>query len=269
MDSTHILVTGDYWHDDFRAVLHDVTASITLQPLDTLLSQSQQAPTITYALVLIANSRPDQFLDSDLQQVADRFAPTPTIALVGSWCEGELRSGSPAPGIPRVYWHQWKSRFQQFEQCKRDNRICDWALPATATEADRILHDTQQIPSLVAPQGRLAISALTEQSFDMVADAAKCLGYQCQWIEYLEWEGVEVTSPDLVCIDSDSWSDGTIQRVRQAKTQFEDAPIVVLMNYPRKDELDAAKIEGVQQVVSKPFRLTDLQAALSTHVASA
>ena len=267
MNSSQLLVTGDYWHEDFRQILQQMSAAVTLQPFESVVesnAKSQESLPTPFELVLVAVSRPDQFSNNDLQLLQTRFSPTPVILLVGSWCEGELRSGSPPMGIPRVYWHQWHGRFNAFESAIAQNKIHEWLLDGSAKEGERIIHDVKQLEPPREEAGVIAVSALTEQSFDMVADAAKCLGYACHWTEYLEWDGRNVPLPNLLCVDADSWASDTQKRIKHLQDSFGDLPCVLLLNYPRQEEIDQATCEGVKRIVSKPFRLSDLQAAFET-----
>ena len=59
------------------------------------------------------------------------------VGLLGSWCEGEVRSGRPWPGAMRIYWHQWPGRWHA--ELDRLRGACPiWGLPLTAGDEDRV-----------------------------------------------------------------------------------------------------------------------------------
>ena len=47
-----------------------------------------------------------------------------------------------------------------------------------------------------------------------------------------------------------------------ASDEIPEAPMALLLSYPRQDEMDAIRRAGVAEVVSKPFELADLESAL-------
>ena len=88
-----VLVTGDFWHTDFQKIVSKFDVPVTLVPfdkVDTVLGQN-------YDLVVLAQSRRDQFLEADVERLLTNFPSVPIVGLLGSWCEGESRSGRPFP----------------------------------------------------------------------------------------------------------------------------------------------------------------------------
>ena len=110
-----ILVTGDYWHSDFKDLIAGSLVSTTLVTIDKFLhltgsEPSGSTPLVieeegTFDLVVIAQSRQGQFDQSLIDAVKAFAGTTPVVMMLGSWCEGELRSDQPAEGVTRVFWH--------------------------------------------------------------------------------------------------------------------------------------------------------------------
>ena len=130
----HILFTGDFWHTDFQSIISSIDVPITLVPLEKSASVVDQK----FDLIVIAQSRRDQFSSAEVEKIQTTFSNTPIVSLLGSWCEGETRSGTPYPGLIRVYWHQWQGRYQKFVSQLADANLTDWHAPATSSIADRI-----------------------------------------------------------------------------------------------------------------------------------
>lgn len=278
--NVRILLTGDYWHRDFRPLLHQLSCYVTMAPIETLISESRTPTSSPFSsevdLVVVAISVRDQIDSATLETISQMHAPTPVVCLLGSWCEGETRSGHPAAGIPRVYWHQWQGRFERFVEAINSDTLSPWSLPRTANESDQIQAASNLIAkstaetssSKIQPQDSIAVSALTAHSYEMLADAIKSLGGTSQWIEMLAWEAKSVSPPSLICIDADSWSPECELRIRDLRAEFGRTPIAILLNFPREDELDSLKNWGIDSVVSKPFQLGDLKTIIDRHTLS-
>ena len=70
-------------------------------------------------VVLIAQARPGQFTRGQVEQLHRASPVSRLVALLGSWCEGEIRSGRPWPGVVRIYWHQWRARLAPALRARR------------------------------------------------------------------------------------------------------------------------------------------------------
>jgi len=138
MTESRILISGDYWHHEFQGVLSEFPNAVTLAPIDRLDSMSDQ----TFDLIVLAQSRPDQIPAEVAERIQANHPTTPVVALLGSWCEGGMRSDVPWPGVRRIYWHQWAGRFDQFTNQLSENGITLWHQPGTATNADDALAST-------------------------------------------------------------------------------------------------------------------------------
>ena len=61
-------------------------------------------------LIVIAQTFPGQFSHQAVERLR-RLAPLArVVGLMGSWCDGEMRTGSPWPAVVRTYWRQWTAR---------------------------------------------------------------------------------------------------------------------------------------------------------------
>src|SRR4051794_23788022 len=92
-----VRVVGEVDHPDFRE-------AIDLLRSESLLIRGAETPP---ELIVVAQSRPDAIC-SDRLNVLRRAAPlSGIVALLGSWCEGETRTGRPWPGVHRLYWYEF------------------------------------------------------------------------------------------------------------------------------------------------------------------
>src|SRR4051812_34552619 len=79
---------------------------------------------------IVAAARPGRFAAEQIEQLHRRAPLARVVALLGSWCEGEVRSGHPWPGGVQIYAHQWQARLPAAIHCGQ---------PRTAVEIDRLL----------------------------------------------------------------------------------------------------------------------------------
>lgn len=256
MSDPIILVTGDFWHSDFKSILAGFEVPVTLVPFE----KAKTLADSSFDLVVIAQARRGQHCAEDVEALQASFSTTPIVALLGSWCEGETRSGVPWPGVPRVYWHQWEGQYQKFADQLSQYGISDWHAPRTSTIADRIARS--RAIDHPADIKCVAISAWTNQTHAMVADAINHFGWSNCWVERAVWNAETSSAVDAIVIEADTWSDALVNRVQWIQRQIPDTPMVMVTNYPRRDELEVIKSTGISEVVSKPFELNELKTAV-------
>lgn len=258
MSNDKILLTGDYWHQDFQSVISGVVNPLTLVPLEKIETLHDNE----FSLVVIAQSRRDQICQDDVESIQRQFPNTPVVGLLGSWCEGDVRSGNPWPGVTRVYWHQWKGRYQRFLSQLESEGVTNWHSVPTATVADQISSQLEQTAPPI-PKGTrcVGISAWTQDQYDMLADAVKQFGLTSRWVERTIWSGNATDMVSVVCIDANSWDFNLQQRIKWLRTEFPQTRMVVLLNFPRESDVAAANDFGISDIISKPFEIMDLKEA--------
>ena len=256
MDDFRVLVTGDYWHSDFQELIRDNYNSTTLMPFECVFDTSITA--MKFSLVVVAQSRRNQFDAGFMNRLLNTFPHVPVTALSGSWCEGEARSGSPVPGVVRVYWHQWQGRLDSFRRQLEHRMIATWNLPRTYSIADRVVRDLNASQLEFADGAMVGISALTPARHAMLKDVCDSAGVQSIWVDTIgDHEELE-QKPQLILLEANSMSLHFVRRVRGLKEKFSKATFIATLNYPRRYDIDMANREGIEHVISKPFNLADL-----------
>jgi len=259
MASPRLLISGDYWHADFRDLLARMSVPATLTPLDQL----EEIDTQRFNLILIAQSRSNQFDQSEIDSIVSNNPLIPVVMLLGSWCEGERRSDQPVKGVKRVFWHQWQGRFDDFSDQMKQQGISLWHSPAIETDADRIKMAQSSLGLRKEPV--IGVSALNQQTYDTLSQAIVALGGKPKWVERTSIINL-CASATAICIDADSADEALERRIQWVRNQFAHVPLIVMMNFPRRQEIQQLEKLGVASVVSKPFELTDLQKAIETTI---
>ena len=253
-------MTGDYWHQDFRVLIARASFPVTLQPFDSIGDIGEEAS--EYDLVVIAQSRRGQYQPRLVEKLLTKFVNKPVVALCGSWCEGETRSGEPIPGLIRIYWHQWLGQLDNFLFQINERSMATWQLPKIANISDQVIH---QSGSSVANLDRticVGVSTYTQEYYLTLQDALLVSGYQSHWIEGIDSNDINNTDFSVICIEGNSLTGTCRQRISELEMSFPHTPIVLVLNFPRSKEFALARQLGITEIVSKPFQLCDLKFAI-------
>ena len=99
-----VLLIGEYEHAEFQAAvrwLHDRTRvhqAPTIQRAAELLAGDGVTPQV----LVLAQARPDRFSTRQVEQLHEAAPLARLVALLGSWCEGELGICVSAAETPRL-----------------------------------------------------------------------------------------------------------------------------------------------------------------------
>lgn len=261
MTESRILISGDYWHQEFQGILSEFPNAVTLAPIDRLDSMLDQ----TFDLIVLAQSRPDQIPAEVAERIQTNHPSTPVIALLGSWCEGGMRSDVPWPGVRRIYWHQWAGRFDQFTNQLSENGITLWHQPGTATDADDTLASTSTAEKQIR-ETLVAVSAADQTQFELLRDALEPYGWKSCWAERAALDEDTVDLVSAVCVDGNSFSDDLQNRIDWLDSKFSGKPKALVLNFPRSQDVEAAAQRGINDIVSKPFQPNDLKHAIEASI---
>ena len=261
MNESRVLISGDYWHDEFRDVLAGFPTPITLTQVARLDSMSEES----FDLIVLAQARPDQIPAEVVERLQANHPNAPIVALLGSWCEGGMRSDVPWPGVRRIYWHQWDGRFEQFSKNLAESGITLWHQPGTATDADDALANaatTEEPGSEIL----VAISAADQTQFEYLRDSLEPHGWKACWVERASFDTDALSQVSALCVDGNSFSVELGNRLVWLDSLFAGKPTVLLLNFPRTQDITAANRRGIHEVVSKPFQPNDLKYAIEVSI---
>jgi DNA-binding NarL/FixJ family response regulator len=205
-------------------------------------------------LIVVAQAYPGQFPAEAMERLA-RLAPLArVVAMLGSWCEGETRSGRPWPGAVRVCWHQWPPRCYQ-ELSRFHQGLCSsWGLPPTAAEEERFLALADG--PLPRCQGLIAIHSQSFDAQDWLSKACRRAGYSTLWLR--PGEVPHVDGAQAAIFDAIDCRGEELDELRRLIATLQPAPTIVLMSFPRVEDRDRALAAGASALLSKPVLLEDL-----------
>lgn len=262
MDALSVLLIGHVARDEFRDVQAFLAAhtQLTVAPGTAEGLADLEEAEIAPELIVVAAAWPGEFTAAEIERLRQAAPLARLLALVGSWSEGETRSGQPWSGVPRIYAHQFVARFGvELERLAR-GAAPTWSLPVTATEDERLLegirHSTEKC--LTPLQQKIAVVAHDFQTAESLADALRSRGRQAfRWRQAIEDAALTDEPPDVILCDAPTEAD-TFRALGQITAHAPGVPIVALMDFPRAEDRAAALKAGASAVISKPFLLEDL-----------
>lgn len=263
MAGKRVLLIGDYPHRDFRDALAWLRAHTQLTVaagIGDALEQLADGP--PPAAMIVAQAYPARFTAREIERLHAASPVSRLVALLGTWCEGELRSGRPWPGVARVYWHQWSSRFIAELTSRTPGRPTLWSLPRTATVTDQLDQDARS--DWPQGEGLIAIHTRWWTTFQSLGEACRLGGYATAWLSPAQPPQLQGVS--AVVWDADAWRRGSERTLQELVARYHPARLVALLDFVRREDYDRALAVGATAVLGKPFLVPDLLVQLQAAV---
>ncbi|MGA2255692.1 MAG: hypothetical protein ABSG53_13685 [Thermoguttaceae bacterium] len=203
--------------------------------------------------IVLAQAYPDQFSAVSIDRLRSQVPLARIIAILGSWCEGEPRSGRPLPGVIRIYWYQAAVRIRREFPRWFQSEGSAWQLPATATDEERLLASTRA--PLPKGNGLVVIWTRRPEMENLLSDACRKVGYATAWLH--PRRPAQVQGAVAAIYDGASLDAAGLAELRQATTAVSPAPALALLDAPRIQDYRLARTLGAA-VLAKPFRIDEL-----------
>jgi hypothetical protein len=259
-----ILFIGDTARPEFHeacAALDEVACAARFRNVEAASAALANGEFAPHGIVL-AQGFPGQYVPTAIEQLRAAAPLARLIVLLGSWCEGESRSGRPICGAVRVYWHEAAVRFRR-ELPSWFAADSAWSLPVTATDEERLL--AAGGAPLPPAEGLVAIWTWRREMAELLADACRAAGYATAWL-HPRVPGL-VQGAAAAIFDGDSLDAATMDELAQFAARVSPAPVMVLLQAPRIQDARAARTLGAV-VLAKPFRVDELLWALQSGTTS-
>ncbi len=191
----------------------------------------------SYDLVIVPQTRPVVH-DEIHAQITDCFQKSNAkpifMQLLGTWCEGEGRTGKIPEGWKRVFWHQaarWLEAWVSQSKASLSQNLSQYRL--IEVDADRQMVET--LREALKPLGWYVLRTDPNRT---PSEAAIGL-----------WQGTQISGLEASRLAE------FVNRFRA--NQFH-APVIAMMDFPRTEMLSAAKQLGVSDLVGLPVGLDEL-----------
>ncbi|MDX1944473.1 MAG: hypothetical protein SFU86_03630 [Pirellulaceae bacterium] len=199
--------------------------------------------------IVLFQSRPGIISQGDVEAIHRRAPLARLLAVVGSLCEGEPRSGRVWKGVTRLYWHQAAARLpRELGLGNRGAAGSTWR-PRTENDGDGLLAALS--PTLRRPTrgGLAAICTPRRGEFQALADALWIGGWRTCW--QIPGHPPQFQGASVLVIAG--WESVPAEI---------SAPAAMLLDFPRRDDLIRANSLGIKEVFAQPLALPDLLATL-------
>jgi len=251
----HVLLIGDYQHGDFRDAVRWLAENTLLTPTSSTakaLSWIEQGRVPD--VIIFAQSRPGQLSRQHIERLHAASPVSRLVALLGSWCEGEGRSGRPWPGVVRIYWHQWRPRMIPELSASGWPANSLWQLPRTSTPSERY----KQAARADWPQrgGLVAIHTRIFRNYETLSDACRHGGYSTVWFPPANPSYSDGLAAAIW--DGDGWDAFDVRLLEKTVQQHQPAPVVALLDVVRRSDYDRALAAGASSAIAKPLLVSDL-----------
>lgn len=252
MNSPTVMLLGDVTHREFVDASNWLNDQCeTTAHNDIPESAIEQIGERQPNWVVVAQSRPGQYQQRAIDKIRGAAPLTTIIALLGSLCEGEMRTGEPWRGAIRVYWHQFVERADQNLR-RVEAGEPSWWTPQGETFSNAVTH--QELPPNDA--ALVVIAARDFATYESYAAEFQRAGYATLWRHPYDrlvlsgahhgvWIG-SGTSPD------------EMTQLSQFAGEVLPAPVTALLNFVRLADVAAAKNAGAETVLAKPIRVAEL-----------
>jgi hypothetical protein len=245
-------VIGDADHPDF------CDAMAMLRGDARLATENEMSP----ELIVAAQSRPGIISAREIDQLRRRWPLAGVVGLLGSWCEGETRTGRPWPGVERLYWYEFPAWWRQQIALRVAGRCPDWSRPADF--GLRISDCGLQSQSAHHP-GVVILNVADADTANALAGILHEVGYATAW-QRGGWPATRIHGAV-----AGIWDGGQLNEREQAdlfafcqQLGRGSAPVIALLDFPRRDGVERALEIGTATVLGKPWLNSNLVTTLQT-----
>jgi hypothetical protein len=239
-----VQLTGKCDHPDFADAINMLRASAAL-----VLDSPE--------LIVVAQSRPGEIGSREIERLRRRSPLAGVVALLGSWCEGETRTGRPWPGLERVYWYEFPAWWRRQMALVQSGRCPDWARAVSGdmrcTEY-RVLSTEYGVRSRpLSHNGLVVIHVARRDTAEAFSDVLQRAGFSTVWQKPGQGRPVVRGAAAGIWVGGQlSEAEANELRTFCRQMEHEAAPVVAMFDFPRRDCVDAAVKLGATTVLGMP-----------------
>ncbi len=251
-----VLLVGETNRAEFRPAMEWLEQNAAVLCADGISHAAKQLAHLDdpVDLVVVVESRPGVHAAGDFERLRQAAPLTRMVRLLGSWCEGELRTGDLPAGVMRTYWHQWPACIAtEFARIEKGNCPA-WGLPLTFA-ADESLDSVSRRP-LPRRRGLIVVDTANTETSETLADVLGAAGYCTVWLD--PTRPTRVQGVTAVIWDRSRCEQEEMAEIERLAGSFHPAPVVAMLGFPRSGDYERALAAGAAGVISKPYRIGDL-----------
>lgn len=248
------LLVGPWQQREFRQLAQVVPHFGAYPCVETIaeardfLAQCEVAP----ELLFLAQPLPGLVQQADIDRLQQLVPLARIVVVVGTWCEGGLRTDATATGVLRLYWYELAPWWQAAMRRLAAGKCPSWSLPLDHLQAGRYSSDSK----LAELTQMVAIYAEDYAVFETLAESIAMAGAMPLWANRNEFEQAQAGIFDGGQLDARQ-----LDRLREFCSQIE-SNVTLLLDYPREDHIALARAAGATAVFGKPYVVEEVLASL-------
>lgn len=245
-----VLVVGDENGAEFGAAVATLRQQAECHFVAAL-GDGEPLPAAVDWIVLL-QSRSGEFSSGPVAQLRRRYPLAQWGAITGFWTAGELRTGQPLASVERIPWETAAARLPAMFAGAAN------LAPSTASPEEAIVRDLEKLEVL---SGLAVIAADRQSDFQYWADAVRSFGLSAVW----RTPGGKVHAAEIaaaIYLPADWGPNQTDEAARFLADHLAESRILGL-GLPRWEDRQLAEQVGFTAILGRPFRLRDLQLAIS------
>jgi len=261
--SFRVLVLGNVPSSEMRPVVADVAdvfagSPIRLEPFEQPTDESDLD--WNPALIVVCQSRPDQFTRDTVQRLMARFPIARWVCCFGAWCEADGRTRDIWPTSIRVPARLARSRLLRERDVLTGKRA---ALPLTAgrDETFEFDHSANRNEELTLPR-RMSVAVVSADR-----ELQRCFEARLQKAGLRTVAASGTTEPDCLLCDADPWNEQTAAQFRRLRQRHSQSAVIALANFFHVTDRRAMQRCGADRVLPKLADDRELLAVIETQAA--
>jgi len=215
-------------------------------------------------LIVVVQDRPGAVSHGEVEACRRRSPLAGVVALLGSWSEGEARTGRPFAGVERIYWYEFPAWWRRQQGMRAEGLCPDWlrhvdincGFPASARYSRPV---RGSVKSSEQCHGLIAIRADVGETAEALGDVLQRAGFASMWqrpggggcsvigIAAGLWVGAQLNASE----------EFDLQRFCR-RMSSSAAPVIAILDFPRHDSLQRALRAGASEVFGMPWSNADL-----------
>ncbi|MDO4570568.1 MAG: hypothetical protein Q4D38_09315 [Planctomycetia bacterium] len=264
-----ILVVGAPVLDEFEWVLdflarqgETLVCEESAQSLIERVAQEALIPRLT----LLWRPVPERDQSSEALALKRAFPISPLLSILGSWCEGEGRTGSPEKNASSLMWYDFVTMFPLEKFAWSHDFSSVWNLPESALPDAQIrwaLRRSQHLHLEPIPPCATWVETDDFELFRFFRDA---LSPSPTFGSFSTFDELSLCVDDRVrrvVFDCPDWTPATQSCFVEVRARFPRAQVFAFLEFPRSHEWRQLEEFGAARVFPKPFRLDDFYFAIS------
>ena len=223
-------------------------------------TQSDRPQPVIDVLILL-QSFTGEHPQSVFERIRQNYPITPVVSVLGSWCEGEQRTGWPLAATNRIYGNDWIMQGESELYALEKGDFSLWGLPPTYRDDEILLEQTKRrtVQNDYSEKTAWIFSCrpinLSDREMNCLqAKKLQMRGFQTNFIDWSDLSDFSFPPTlilwDLGVVNKQSFEQ-IVQILRELRKKAPQSEIVLRMNSPRIDEIHTLCKNGADRVLSK------------------